>query len=185
MFTNGGIRAVTSLALAIGLSGAMALPAAAEPTRPAEQATNDACSGDFRYSGGDSQRAARDAAIDGVVSDMNFFVRGIARSRLKKATKISPSVAVSRDGENLVVLIDGKRYSAPLSGKGVEVTNAEGDKMTLTHREKNGRIDQTFRAKDGGRKNMLRCQGDKLELQVTIFSPRLPREIKYRLSYKK
>ncbi len=184
MTTNGHLRYAAAFA-ALSLLGAFAPPAAADAPG-ATETTQARCDGEYRYSGGEAQRAARDAAIDRVVSDMNFLVRGIARSRLKKATAIASAMSIAREGDQLVVSIDGRRYAAPLDGKGVEVQNADGDKLTLTHREKGGRIEQTFRSKDGGRKNGLRCDAEnKLELNVTVFSPRLPHELKYRLSYRR
>ncbi len=184
MHTTNTIRCL-AVGLALALTGARAPQA--EAAEPSPAATHDAglCRGEFEYAGGDEQRAGRDAAIDAVVADMNLFARGIARSRLKKATRIVATMGIARDGKNLVVVLDGRRYSAPANGDSVEVVGADGSKLMLTLRERSGRLEEVFKKTDGGMRQTMRCHGAELAMRVTVFSPKLPRSLSYSLSYKK
>jgi hypothetical protein len=157
-------------------------PGATEPSKKDEART---CEGEFSYSGGESQRAARDAAIDKLVDDMSMLVRGIARSRLKKATAIPKNINIVRQGDELATIVDGKRFAAKLNGTPVEAEGPNGDKLQLSHRLRGNRIEQTFKGDEGGRRNTYRCTGERMYMDVTVFSPKLPHELHYRLSFKK
>jgi hypothetical protein len=141
------------------------------------------CLGRYRFVGGEGQRAAVLRAVDEVVDDMSFLVRGIARARLRRATAIAQTMAISRDGTRVTVTIDGRSYATPRDGEVVEVVTATGDEVRLTHRHRGPQLDQRFQGDDGGRTNVYRCEGDQLVLDVVIDSPRLPREIRYSLTY--
>lgn len=141
------------------------------------------CAGRYRFVGGDSERASVARAVDGVVSDMNVFVRAIARGRLERATRVAEKVEVSRDGSKVTVKLDGRAYVTARDGEPVQVTTPTGEEVTLTHRHVGPDVEQRFAGADGGRVNVFRCEGERLRLDVRIHSPRLPHDLRYSLTY--
>ena len=141
--------------------------------------------GSFRHAGGDKERELRDKAIDDVVGEMNFLVRSIARDRLKTSTAIAAAVKLSSDASSLTVALDSRIYTAPLNGRSVKVTGITGDKLDLSYRVTDGRIEQSFRGDERGRVNTYSLDGEKLVMQVRIYSSQLPKDLKYKLTYKR
>src|SRR6187402_2071381 len=79
--------AVTSVVPAVS---AWADEPAASPMSP-----RDRFAGSYAYAGGDRQQQARDAAIEKATDSMFFVTRGVARSRVKEKTAISPLIGFS------------------------------------------------------------------------------------------
>lgn len=135
--------------------------------------------GAFHHTGGDADRRARDDAIEDVVKEMSFIVRGIARDRLKEANPIAQQVGVALDGEELTVSFDSRRYTAPLSGEPVEVVGITGDTLQLRHRFRKGRVLQLFDGGDKSRRNVLSLDDEgRLTVRVTVSSEKLPKDLK-------
>lgn len=143
-------------------------------------------SGQWRFAGGSQQRSSVEQAIEEVVDDMNVFVRGIARSRLEDANRVPPEIAITPDGENLTVQIGEEVYTGPISGETVRVRNPEGGISRMRYKFRDGSLYQIFRADDGDRINVFtpRDDGDGVSMWVTMRSDRLPKDVKYRLSYR-
>ncbi|HZO14830.1 MAG TPA: hypothetical protein VFB62_16260 [Polyangiaceae bacterium] len=172
----------TSLALG-GLRPAIASPPAAREAPMATESV-DRLAGSFRFAGGGRERAARDAAIDQVVDEMSFLVRGIARKRLREANRIRERVAISRQGDKLTVRLDGETFTAPINGPAVDVVARDGMELKLRYRIAKGRIEQTLQAEEGGRTNHFEVDGKgRLTVRVRIFSEKLPKDVRYRLTY--
>jgi hypothetical protein len=154
----------------------------------AEAKTADAlatCRGSYHFVGGGAQRATRDAAIDRAARDVNWFVRGIARSHLTKAADIPNRLVVDARGSDLIVTADGHPYVAPVDGRQVDVEAATGDKLGLSHELLAGGVREIFRKGKHGKANVYRCGPDRLEVAVSIFSPKLPKPVRYQLSYRR
>ncbi|MBK8257695.1 MAG: hypothetical protein IPK82_34130 [Polyangiaceae bacterium] len=141
--------------------------------------------GTYKHSGGDKEREARDTAIDDVVSSMNIVSRTIAREKLKSANVIAAVVVFASDDTSLTVSLDQRVYTAPLSGSSVKVTGITGDKLDLSYAVTSGKIEQRFSAQGKGRTNTFTKSGDVLTMNVRVFSDQLPKELKYKLTYKK
>jgi hypothetical protein len=174
---------VTSLAAA-AVKPAVASPATTLEAQPLAKDAADRFVGNYHFAGGDRERAARDAAIDDVVEDMNFLVRGIARKRLKESNRIPERVSISRKDSKLTIRLDDRTYTAPINGGAVDVVGITGAEMKLRHRVISGRIEQIFEGKDGGRMNQLELDGEgRLTIHVRVFSDRLPKDLRYKLTY--
>ena len=174
---------VTSLAAA-GVKPAVASPPATFEAQPLSKEAADRFVGSYRFAGGDRERAARDAAIDGVVEEMNFLVRGVARKRLKESNRIAERVSISRKESQLTIRFDDRAYTAPINGGAVAVVGITGAELKLRHRVSNGRIEQIFEGEDGGRTNQLELDGEgRLTIRVRVFSDKLPKDLRYKLTY--
>lgn len=175
-----GLLAAVMLALAPpALSG--------EPAResPSPAAEVERLEGRYRFSGGAAEHHALEAAIDDVVDDMNIFVRGAARRRLAKAATIPGEVALSLRGDELAVKLPDGTYAAPLDGSPVQVTSPSGDPVRLQHRVVgDAKIVQRFASEDGTQVNTCERLGDgRLRIQVAIHSPKLPKELRYAMTF--
>lgn len=141
--------------------------------------------GTYKFSGGDKERDARDAAIDDVVSSMNIVSRTIARERLKSANVIAAVVAITSDGTSLTISLDSRVYTAPLAGTSVKVTGITGDKLDLSYVLSTTSIEQRFSGDGKGRVNTFTKSGDQLTMSVRVHATQLPKDLKYKLTYKK
>jgi hypothetical protein len=143
--------------------------------------------GTYTFAGAAAEDGARHAAIDRVVGNMFFAVRGIARSRLTNATRIEPWVSIKFDAGAIRVRVpSAAEASSPEAGNVVEYTNGE-DHVKLSQKLASGRLTQVFVAEDGKRQNdlVLASDGSLLFVKVTVSSPKLPAPVVYTLTYKK
>ncbi|HET6583954.1 MAG TPA: hypothetical protein VFG69_10905 [Nannocystaceae bacterium] len=158
------------------------------PTEPAiEPAASplDSLTGDYRYSGGSSQRNSVASAIDDVADDMNALTRGVARSRLTKANKIPAHLEITTDGTTITVRLDGKAYTAKLGGSAVKIRD-QGQSSRLRYELRGDSLYMFLDGADGDRTNVFtpRDDGKGVTMRVTMKSPKLPDTLGYRLSYR-
>ena len=151
----------------------------------AAEAAEKAFLGTYDHSGGDKEREARDKAIDDVVSGMNIVSRTIARERLISANVIAATVKISSDTTSLTIALDSRVYTAPLSGTSVKVTGITGDKLDLSYVISEGKIEQRFTGDGRGRTNTFTKSGDQLTMSVRVYATQLPKDLRYKLTYKK
>lgn len=145
----------------------------------------DGLVGNYRYIGGKRQRQGIEKAVDDVTDEMNIMIRGIAEDRLLKANDVPRQISIQREGDAIIVVIDGRTYKARPGGETVRVKNSEGGTSAMRFELKNDRLYQYFSAEDGRRVNVFApyADGQRLNLWVTVASPRLPKDVKYRLTY--
>jgi hypothetical protein len=125
--------------------------------------------------------------IEKGTSRLNFLVRRIARSRLKKTNQPYLTAVIHRTGGQVSIGTDGADpVVTPADGAVIEWTREDGETFAVNTVESQGGIRQTFTAEDGSRENLwLPMAGDGLELQVTISSGKLPEPIRYRMVYRR
>lgn len=170
------------LAVLAALIGPLVTPAHA---RPAHDPLDEVL-GCHEYSGGKRQREALEGAIEDVADEFNPFVRPIVRSRLKKANPIAARLCFERNGDELSVTMDARRYRAPLNGKTVKVKGITGDELELRLEIGEYLVSQIFRGEEGGRVNAFYpTKAGGIEMRVRVFSERLPRSLEYGLSYRR
>jgi hypothetical protein len=116
---------------------------------------------------------------------MSFFVRGIARGKLREKNPVHRRVRAGVRGDEVVVVYDGDRFETP-RGRWRPVS-AGGERVQLRQEVRAGRIHQTFRTPDGEKRIVLGVSEDgrRLELEVELVSPRLPAPLRYRLTYRR
>lgn len=141
--------------------------------------------GTYRHAGGDAEREARDRAIEGVVSEMSIFSRGIARDKLKEGNPIAAKLALSATDASLTVALDKRSFTAPRDGKSVKVTTVTGDEMNMRFKLGKDLIEQVFFLDDRGKVNRFRPDGAKLVLNVRVHAKRLPKDLVYKLTYER
>lgn len=169
----------------LAATGAASLAALLPGEALAAEGGEKAFLGGYKHGGGDKEREARDAAIDDVVSGMNIVSRTIARERLRSANAIPAKITFASDGTSLTVSLDGRVYTAPLAGTSVKVTGITGDKLDLSYAISSGKIEQRFSGDGKGRVNTFTKSGDQLVMSVRVYATQLPKDLRYKLTYKK
>jgi hypothetical protein len=141
--------------------------------------------GKYAHAGGEREREARDKAIEGVVREMNALIRGIARSKLREANPIPAAVSIASDGKSLSITHDKLVFTAPIHGGSAKVKGVTGDTLDLVHVVTATQLEQRFGNKAQGRINTYTKSAELLVLDVRIYADRLPKDLSYRLTYKK
>lgn len=127
----------------------------------------------------------RDAGIDKVVDELNFFIRGIARSRLSDGNPIPKTLRIERDGSKMTVTWDGQPSMAVLDGKAVTVEGTSGDPLQMTLKQSGEHLKQRFVGEQGGKENFFRRTKNGAVVTVRIFSERLPADVVYQLKFRR
>jgi len=146
--------------------------------------------GTYRYVGGEAEVEALDAAIDEVVSQMSFLVRGIARHRLREPNLPSKKVIISLENEDLQIDRPGQpEVSAPASGKPITWSNPEeGDVFEVRQGiDEDGVLYQRFKGDRSVSRNdfVLGDGGKRLTIRTRIESDRLPAPLRFEMSYQR
>jgi len=126
------------------------------------------------------------AAIDAVTSKMNFIKKPIARSRLTKTNPAYQRISISREDNEIVVVLDARKpIRMPADGAVIKWTREDGEKFDLNADWKNTQLIQTYVAEDGKRVNEfnLSADGNAMTLTVTVSSEQLPLPMRYKLGY--
>lgn len=138
--------------------------------------------GTYRLAG-ESEKAARDRAIDALVAEMSVFSRGIARSRLIDGNPVAEEISIGAvAGNKLRVAQDDRDYAAPLDGQKAKVKGISGDEMDM-HFAIGDELTQTFATDGRGKVYTYRIDGDTLKMTVRLHSDQLPKELIYELTY--
>jgi hypothetical protein len=153
---------------------------------PSDGAEVDRFAATYAFIGGERERTGLVKAIESVVEHMNIFIRDIARSRLRAANEIPSALIIRREARRVTVSLGDRTYSADIGAPPVSVTGSSGDELRLTHRVRDQRLIQTFEGERGSRINTFFIDPDgRLLIDVIVRSPRLPRDLRYRLSFGK
>jgi hypothetical protein len=180
-----------SLVVAAALSTATTgqAPIAGSPGHRAYGAPKDVVdrfAGTYRFVGGERERKAWEEAIEDVVVEMNLIVRGMARKRIRETNRIADEIAVERRDNQLSLRLDDHNYTAPIDGPSHGKVSGGGDGVKILHNVEHGQIQQTFLGEDGGRVNTFSMGKDgRMRVRVRVFSDRLPRDLRYQLTYEK
>jgi len=142
--------------------------------------------GTYRYSGGSTQKSAVKAAIESVVEEMGLLSRGIARKRLTSTNNVPARLAIETEGKRVTVRLDGRSYTATLDGASVKVRDVEGHRSRLRYEMRGESLYMILDGDEGDRYNVFtpRKDGKGVTVRVTIASPKLPKSVTYRLSYR-
>jgi hypothetical protein len=177
MLTKDILRAALAVVLFAQAAPASALECAREP-----------CRFDGTYTLVPELSDDIDAAIKRATQRMNFFVRPIARLRLRKVNRTHQTLEFHVDSLMLHSAYDHKpAIVSPRDGVMTRWTREDGEEFSVTSSVAGDSVVQTFHAKDGQRENVVTLSedGSMLTVRITIRSPRLPDPLTYRLVYRR
>jgi hypothetical protein len=162
-------------------------PPIEEPRGQAEAGDSDELlTGRFVLAGSQEQAEARvNDAIGRAVAEMGFITRGVAADRLREKNPVRRTVETEVDGERITITYGDATYETR-SGDWQTVT-ATGEQVQLLQTASGDSIYQTFRAPDGEKSTVYRFSpdGQRLTLDITLTSPRLPEPLRYSLQYRR
>lgn len=132
-------------------------------------------------------RRVVDRAVDDAADAFNFFIRGIARSRLRDGTPIHERVQVSFDEDQVTVRFGrGEAYTTKLGRTEVEQT-PDGTRVRVTQRLRpTGQLEQVFATPQGTRRYLYTpLQSGRLRVTTTTDSPQMPEPMFFMLDYRR
>lgn len=119
---------------------------------------------------------------------MNFVVRPIARSLLRKRNVVPAEIGISRQGDQLrMERTNRPTITGSWDGRPIAYTPPDGEKTEVSYKLIGGSLEETFVAKDGVRTNLFEwnAKDSLLYLRVRLNSERLAKPIEYRLAYER
>ena len=141
--------------------------------------------GDYLLTGRTDVTKQRDESIDVVVGQMNALVRGIARSRLREGNPIPTRLSIQQAESRMTVNFDGAPQTAVVDGDPITTKSRSGDPLKMTFQQRGTTLVQRFVGKNGGRENIFRAHGDRLTVDVRVFSRRLPEDVVFQLKFER
>lgn len=126
------------------------------------------------------------AKINDATSKMNFAIKGLARSRLRKTNTAYRRLVIAHSPQEVTITTDTRApIRTPANGTPIRWRREDGEMLNVSTDWNNGVLEQTFAAEDGRRVNRYSTSGDGrlLTMQVTITSPRLPKPLVYKQMY--
>ncbi len=146
--------------------------------------------GTYRYVGGDEEIEALDRAIDQVVSQMNFFIRGIARRRLRAPNLPSKELGVFLEKGQIRIDRPGQpEVSAPADGKPITWRHpSDGDVFRVSHGiDDQGALYQRFEGERSVSLNrFILSESDKrVTIHTVITADRLPAPLRFKMTYER
>ena len=143
--------------------------------------------GAWKHVGGRTEKRDMRAAIDSSVDQMPAVLRGLARKRLRRGSKIPRRLTIATSPERIAIR-DGKREAlASPPGQVTHTTSATGDDIELLHEHESGLLVQYRTTPDGGRRTTYRLDpsGRRLLVEVVTTSHYLPAPVRYELTYER
>ena len=141
--------------------------------------------GTYQYIDTKAGTRAIEKAIETATEDLNFVMRPMVRGKLKEKNKAPTSFTIRQNGAKTVIQTPFRAWTTTLGAKPVEVT-LPNDKVVLVSTSIQGQaLVEIIQIQKTTRKHrfMLSPDGQKLKVQITIVTPKLPEPIDYELSY--
>jgi hypothetical protein len=146
--------------------------------------------GTYGYVGGETEIKALDRAIDQVVDQMNFLIRGIARRRLRAPNLPSKQVSVFLEKGQIRIDRPGQpEVSAPADGKSITWRHpTDGDVFQVSHGiDDGGVLYQRFEGERSVSRNrfILGKEEKRLTIHTVITADRLPAALRFKMTYER
>ncbi len=145
-------------------------------------------SGRYKYAGGRSQREKLEQQIEQVVAQLNFMIRGMARSRMRDGLAPAPHIEFAFSSDAVVFRRpEEPTIRGPLDGTPIDWKNKEREpiKVRLTFRDQTLRIRYEGDGSDSRYSYSFRDEGKRLDIRAAIDHVRMPSTLKYGLTYKR
>lgn len=129
-----------------------------------------------------------DAAADRAASAMNYFIRSIARGRLREGTHLNRRIVLRfEEGDRIFVQFDGRDSYTTRIGRTERRRGEDGEEMRVTQRFRdNGSLEQVFETDSGTRWYVYTPLPDgRMRVETTTGSPRMPQPMYFTLDYRR
>lgn len=142
--------------------------------------------GDWQLQSPSNTQATLDEAVDTVVKEMNFFIRGFARSALEKEAVVCQQWQMQSDVKHFTWQCDDQ---APVTISRIGAMSLKGDDdrtITATMRETGGRVETTLVSERGKRTNIWQLNSsEELAYTAVLESEKLPKPLQWTLIYRR
>ncbi|MEZ4317933.1 MAG: hypothetical protein R3F61_10535 [Myxococcota bacterium] len=139
--------------------------------------------GTWVYSGGETEKAARDAAVEATAATFNFAFRPIARGKLAKVAVHDETITIDGDDESVVLVFRGgndRESRGPSSGEPVDVRGAAVRFELVPDKT----LTVTGETSDGGKKSVYTLTGPStMKVSYEVWSGMLSEPMRWTLSY--
>ena len=145
-------------------------------------------SGRYKYAGGRAQREKLEQQIEQVVSQLNFMIRGMARSRMIDGLSPWPTLDFEFGDNQVVFRRPGEPViRGPLDGSPVDWKNKQREaiQVRMTFKDQTLRIRYKGDGSDSRYNYSFRDEGKRLDIRAAIDHVRMPSTLKYGLTYKR
>jgi hypothetical protein len=143
--------------------------------------------GSYRFVGGQREVRQVERAIDEVVAEMSFFIRGMASRRLKALNLPADELRIFTEGVNITVGRSGQPdISAPADGSPITWRNPDnGNVLKVTHRVyPDGTLKQRLVGDRGVSENVFDLNDNgRLTMSTSIEAEKLPSHIRFATTY--
>ncbi|KJZ15616.1 MAG: hypothetical protein ACPGUE_15590 [Marinomonas sp.] len=142
--------------------------------------------GVWQVQGAENTQATLDTAVEEVVQEMNFFIRKIARSKLKEQAQVCNTWNFAALNNNFSWQCNQDEvFELAASAKDQPVTKQDGSTFTGTINRGDDFIATVLTSDKGVRTNMWKMVSENEMLYTaTIESEKLPQPLTWTLSYK-
>lgn len=142
--------------------------------------------GVWQVQGAENTQATLDTAVEEVVQEMNFFIRKIARSKLKEQAQVCETWNFAEMNNNFSWQCDqDETFELASAAKDQSVTKKDGSTFTGTIENGDNYIATILTSDKGVRTNMWKKISDsEMQYTATIESEKLPQPLTWTLNYK-
>jgi len=142
--------------------------------------------GVWQVQGAENTQETLDTAVEEVVQEMNFFIRKIARSKLKEQAQVCNTWNFAVLNNNFSWQCDqDETFELANAAKDQSVTKADGSTFTGTLNRGDNYITTVLTSDKGVRTNMWKKISDsEMQYTATIESEKLPQPLTWTLNYK-
>lgn len=184
----------SSAPLTLGLAAGIAAMGAilfAQPIAGQNPQPNAALNGTWQLEGSLQENQQRvQQTVEQAISTLTPDIQRLARARIAESTQVPTAITIQAAPSQIRVEFGGeggRTFETP-PGQAQNVFSHSGVRARVTQLFRpDGGIEQQFRATDGMQYNFLIPQpdGQHLNLDVLMQSPRLPSDLRFRVSYRK
>lgn len=164
--------------------------AQADEAAPAAEARTVAdFDGTYRYVGGETEQARAYQAVDEIVENLNFVIRGLARKMLRKPTTAKAETSIQIEGDKMTIAGGVGKHSVTLTidGPGIDYRGDDGKTYRMSVKFRQGALVQRIVGHNSTTTRVLKLTGDggKLKIKTTISHPMMHKPLEYKFSYKR
>ena len=146
---------------------------------------NTELNGDWQIQDADTAAKGTVEAIEGVVKEMNFFVRGIARSRLEEETQLCQQWSLTLAEQIFTWQCAAGAQWTVSTHSDTELKGDDGRAIHASVKQIGQDVSVTLRSERGTRTHIWEQQGDTVIYRSILESEKLPKPLEWSLKYQR
>ncbi len=155
---------------------------------PAERTIAD-YHGSYRYVGGETEQERAYAAVDEIVANLNFLIRGMAGRMLRKPTTAVKVTKLDVEGENVTIAggVGKDLVTLHVGGPGIKYKGDDGKTYTMSMSFRSGKLVQKIVGHNSTTIKTYRLSEDgaRLKIKTKISHPMMHKPLEYKFTYRR